>query len=255
MAGRDADDSAILSSRSGLPGGHRRLPCGTDHRPPHRLVDGFPNGVIPTRCQDPVRVQPAAVRSRSQRRTAIRISRSGRNRQRGDQFTVRIDHKINDHQNFSAYYYFNDIAQLQPFTNFEAAGANVPVSATTTTPVPAVELHPYLDHQQRGGERGALHLHARRRAGIPEPKLRNSCRTPAPERPRPSALPVPRILPPSPGAVRDRRQSWDHSGFSAPNLRAFPSSAFRAALASAITSKAFCPRWETAFSGRTASLG
>ncbi len=43
-----------------------------------------------------------------------------------DQFTVRIDHRINDHQNFTGYYYFNDERQIQPFNQFEAAGANVP---------------------------------------------------------------------------------------------------------------------------------
>ncbi len=43
-----------------------------------------------------------------------------------DQFTVRFDQKITSRQNFSAYYYFNDIRQLQPYNDFEAAGATVP---------------------------------------------------------------------------------------------------------------------------------
>ena len=29
-----------------------------------------------------------------------------------NQFTVTVDHKINDQQNFSAYYYFNDVSQF-----------------------------------------------------------------------------------------------------------------------------------------------
>src|SRR5208282_5593437 len=37
-----------------------------------------------------------------------------------------FDHKINNSQNFTGYYYFNDGRQLQPFDQFEAAGANVP---------------------------------------------------------------------------------------------------------------------------------
>jgi outer membrane receptor protein involved in Fe transport len=45
---------------------------------------------------------------------------------RGDQFTFRLDHKINDHQNLSAYYYFNDERITQPFAFFQFAGANVP---------------------------------------------------------------------------------------------------------------------------------
>jgi len=43
-----------------------------------------------------------------------------------DQFTGRIDHKISDHQQFSAYYYFDDQFYTQPFSFFQAAGANVP---------------------------------------------------------------------------------------------------------------------------------
>ena len=45
---------------------------------------------------------------------------------RGDQFTVKIDHRINNSQNLSFYYYFNDDHQISPFAVFQAAGANVP---------------------------------------------------------------------------------------------------------------------------------
>ena len=45
---------------------------------------------------------------------------------RADQFTVKIDHRINNSQNLSFYYYFNDDHQISPFAVFEAAGANVP---------------------------------------------------------------------------------------------------------------------------------
>ena len=45
---------------------------------------------------------------------------------RGDQFTVKIDHRINDKQNLSIYYYFNDDRTVQPFANFELTGADVP---------------------------------------------------------------------------------------------------------------------------------
>jgi hypothetical protein len=46
--------------------------------------------------------------------------------ERGDQFTVKIDHRINDKQNFSGYYYFDDHSVVLPFAQFQAAGANVP---------------------------------------------------------------------------------------------------------------------------------
>jgi hypothetical protein len=86
----------------------------------------FPNGVIPVHCQDPVAANllqqfvPAANIGSSQNQ----VVPVGTDNQ--DQFTVRIDHKINDRQNFTAYYYFNDTRDLEPYDTFEAAGANVP---------------------------------------------------------------------------------------------------------------------------------
>ncbi|HVI10779.1 MAG TPA: carboxypeptidase regulatory-like domain-containing protein [Candidatus Binatia bacterium] len=80
----------------------------------------FPTGVIPAACQDPV---AANLLSNYVPTSAVTVPVSTDN---ADQFTVRFDHRINDHQNFSAYYYFNDLRQLQPFNEFEGAGANVP---------------------------------------------------------------------------------------------------------------------------------
>jgi hypothetical protein len=45
---------------------------------------------------------------------------------RGDQFTVKFDHRINDKQNLSIYYYFDDHHVISPFAQFQLAGANVP---------------------------------------------------------------------------------------------------------------------------------
>jgi Carboxypeptidase regulatory-like domain len=114
LDGRPGCDTAL-----GLPaGGIANLP--TD--PSTGLVDWstvFPNGIIPSACQDPVAANlmnyiPAA---------SVTVPVSTDNE---DQFTVRFDHKINEHQQFTAYYYFNDIRQIQPFNQFENAGANVP---------------------------------------------------------------------------------------------------------------------------------
>ncbi len=86
----------------------------------------FPNNVIPAPCQDPVAanllqqfVPQANVGSNQNQVVPVGTDNA-------NQFTVRIDHKINDHQNFTAYYYFNDGHELQPYDTFEAAGANVP---------------------------------------------------------------------------------------------------------------------------------
>ncbi|HXM64092.1 MAG TPA: carboxypeptidase regulatory-like domain-containing protein [Terriglobales bacterium] len=86
----------------------------------------FPTGVIPTACQDPVAVNLMQQFVPSQNvgtglNQAVPVSTDNE-----DQFTVRFDQKITSRQNFSAYYYFNDIRQLQPYNDFEAAGATVP---------------------------------------------------------------------------------------------------------------------------------
>ncbi|MGD0269722.1 MAG: carboxypeptidase regulatory-like domain-containing protein [Candidatus Sulfotelmatobacter sp.] len=86
----------------------------------------FPTGVIPPACQDPV-----ASNLMQQFVPAANIG-SGQNQvvpvgtDNQDQFTARIDHRINDHQSFTAYYYFNDTRDFLPYDNFEAAGANTP---------------------------------------------------------------------------------------------------------------------------------
>src|SRR5208282_4227252 len=86
----------------------------------------FPNNTIPTLCQDPVAANlmaqfvPVANIGSSQNQ----VVPVGTDKE--DQITLRVDHKINDHQNFTAYYYFNDARVLEPYNTFEAAGANVP---------------------------------------------------------------------------------------------------------------------------------
>jgi hypothetical protein len=80
----------------------------------------FPTGMIPAACQDPV---AANLMANYIPTSSVTVPVSTDNE---DQFTVRFDHRINDHQNFSAYYYFNDLRQIAPFDEFEQAGANVP---------------------------------------------------------------------------------------------------------------------------------
>lgn len=86
----------------------------------------FPTGVIPSACQDPVAV------NLMQRFIPGQNAGAGFNQQvpvstnNQDQFTVRIDHKLTPHQDFSVYYYLTDLRQIQPYDSFESAGANVP---------------------------------------------------------------------------------------------------------------------------------
>ena len=84
------------------------------------------NANIPTPCMDPValdmlRFVPAANRPDGVNYQAVPV---GADRQ--DQFTFRFDHHINQHQNFSFYYYFTDDSLFQPFYQFQGSGANLP---------------------------------------------------------------------------------------------------------------------------------
>jgi outer membrane receptor protein involved in Fe transport len=84
----------------------------------------FPNNQVPTACFDPTAtalyknyVAPAG--------TGL-ITDSPDKHLRDDQFTVRFDHNFSATQHFSAYYYFDDVDRTDPFSNFQAAGANIP---------------------------------------------------------------------------------------------------------------------------------
>ena len=87
--------------------------------------DIFPNNQIPVACMDETAVDlmqlvPNAVAGGNT------VQTSPVQPERGDQFTLKVDHRINDRQNFSAYYYFDDHNVTLPFAQFQAAGANVP---------------------------------------------------------------------------------------------------------------------------------
>jgi Carboxypeptidase regulatory-like domain len=103
---------------------------------PTAIADGvaysaiFPNNQIPLACMDATAVDLLQL---------VPLSPSGGLLQtvpvqpeRGDQFTVKLDHRINDKQNLSFYYYFDDHSIVFPFAQFQAAGANVPGFASAT---------------------------------------------------------------------------------------------------------------------------
>lgn len=94
----------------------------------------FPNSQIPTNCFDPVAANllkkyvpcPNADPNCSNLNNTDNIFRSIPNEDsHANQFTVKIDHKINDKQNLAAYYYFNDFFDAQPFTRFQAPTPNL----------------------------------------------------------------------------------------------------------------------------------
>jgi hypothetical protein len=86
----------------------------------------FPTGVIPTACQDPVAANMLGLYVPQSNISAGQYQVVPVGTNNADQVTFRFDHRINDHQNLTAYYYFNDQRQLQPYNTFEEAGGNVP---------------------------------------------------------------------------------------------------------------------------------
>lgn len=91
---------------------------------PVNYSDLFPNAQVPTACFDPTAnalyqkwVAPVGTGTVSYTPPLV---------ENDDQFTIRFDHNFSTTQHFTAYYYFQDTNQTQPFSNFQAAGANVP---------------------------------------------------------------------------------------------------------------------------------
>ncbi|MGC2488670.1 MAG: carboxypeptidase regulatory-like domain-containing protein, partial [Candidatus Sulfotelmatobacter sp.] len=115
LDGRPGCDAALGYTVAGLP---------TDSDGLTDWSSVFPSGVIPTPCQDPVAANllqkfvPAANVGTGQNQV-VPVGTIN-----ADKFTFRLDHKINDRQSLTAYYYFNDNRELDPYDTFEAAGAN-----------------------------------------------------------------------------------------------------------------------------------
>ncbi|MGB8010850.1 MAG: carboxypeptidase regulatory-like domain-containing protein [Terriglobales bacterium] len=115
----------VLNGRPGCTSAIAAIPGSTAPAAGVGWSSVFPTSVIPSACQDPVAVNlqrliPAANLPGSQYQSVPAGTDNA------NQFTFRLDHKINDRQNFTAYYYFNDGTQLKPFNKFQDAGADLP---------------------------------------------------------------------------------------------------------------------------------
>src|SRR6266481_8115680 len=87
--------------------------------------DIFPTNQIPLECLDPTAVDLLRLVPVPPAGTDL-IQTVPVQPERGDQFTVKLDHRLNSKQNLSFYYYFDDHHVVSPFAQFQAAGANVP---------------------------------------------------------------------------------------------------------------------------------
>ncbi len=127
----DANFASILAGRSGgtcntdIMAGQTAgsLPAiGAVAGTPYTAV--FPNNIIPMSCFDPTAldlynqfVGPFGTG---------RVNFFPDRQLRDDQVTFHFDHKISAAQQFSAYYYFDDLHRVDPYSFFQAAGANLP---------------------------------------------------------------------------------------------------------------------------------
>jgi hypothetical protein len=130
LNGRPGCSAAIQSQGGTLPApgvGYSTYVNGSNQTVPGIFTDTVSGleGQIPTACMDPVAVDmlrfvPAANRGGNIYQ-AVPVSADTQN-----QFTLRFDHRINQKQNFSFYYYFTNDTNFQPFYDFQASGANIP---------------------------------------------------------------------------------------------------------------------------------
>ncbi len=84
----------------------------------------FPTGVVPSACFDPT--AEALYKNYVAPFGTGLYTGSPILSDTSDQFTVRYDYAITPAQQLSVYYYFNNDSQDEPFSNFQAAGANLP---------------------------------------------------------------------------------------------------------------------------------
>jgi outer membrane receptor protein involved in Fe transport len=82
----------------------------------------FPNNQIPTQCFDPL---STGLLSYVQPTSDGLFQKAPNSTDRGDQFSIKVDHDISKNQKLSAYYYFDDDNTLDPFAKFQAAGGNL----------------------------------------------------------------------------------------------------------------------------------
>ena len=86
----------------------------------------FPGNIIPSTCFDPTAMDMMKQFVPLPNNAGMYFQSSPIERNRADQGTLRIDHKLTDHQQLNGYYYFDDDFLAKPFAKFEAGGATLP---------------------------------------------------------------------------------------------------------------------------------
>ena len=113
-----SEQAAAGLPQNGLTGGDPSGSAGASY-----YSNLFPNEKIPLSCLDPTALSllkylPGA--------GAGNVVTNPDAQERDDQFTLRLDRRLTANQQLAVYYYFDDSFRFQPFSFFQAAGANVP---------------------------------------------------------------------------------------------------------------------------------
>lgn len=124
LDGRSGCDSSLGLGQGGIYGKYTSGGFSTANPLPWSSV--FPTNSIPTSCMDPVALDMLRFVPGANRPDGVSFQGVPSLADNQDQFTVRLDHHINDRQTFMFYYYFTNDKLLQPFYDFQASGANVP---------------------------------------------------------------------------------------------------------------------------------
>ena len=103
------------------------VPYSTDQNGPGIFTDVANNreNIIPLACLDPTAVDLLQFVPTPPNNNSALVTTPVQP-ERGDQFTIKLDHRLNNNQNLSVYYYFYDHHLVSPFAQFQAAGANIP---------------------------------------------------------------------------------------------------------------------------------
>jgi hypothetical protein len=116
-------NSSILANRAGCATAIANAGGTLADNTPYTSV--FPGNQIPTACFDPTAKDLTSLFPAANSGQNVFTSNPS-DHQKGDQFTIRLDQKLTPTQQFGVYYYFDDSADTQPFSFFQAAGANIP---------------------------------------------------------------------------------------------------------------------------------
>jgi hypothetical protein len=86
----------------------------------------FPNSQIPTACMDQTALDLLNQFVPSANRPDGTFQGVPLGHERGNQFTIKIDHELTRNQHLSGYYYFTQHYLAKPFARFQAGGATLP---------------------------------------------------------------------------------------------------------------------------------